>query len=178
MRSFEDAGAAVVAEDAALEPSVKADAALEPSGKADAAPDVGADSGGNWSKCYEHFRLGPQPKVDVLQIGILCGPSNGMRQVTLSAKPLQHKTGMVYTWLGRPKDCFRLFAVAPPGSSRLTVEMLGPGRRPLAQLSTRRRWLVFKPRAPLCVKRAGRYRARVWAEHATAHPEVQLWRLR
>lgn len=146
--------------------------------RADAAGARAAQDAGNWSKCYEHFRPGPQPKVDVLQLGILCGPSNGMRQVKPSAKPLKGETGTLYTWLARPKDCYRLFAVAPPGSSRLAVDVQSPRHRSLVELSTGRRWLVVNPEAPLCVRHAGRFRAKVWVEHASARPQVQLWRLR
>jgi hypothetical protein len=162
-------------------PSLAHPARLDASAAASAKPDAAADAandGGNWSKCYEHFRPGQQPKIDVLQLGMMCGPSNGMRQVTPTTKPLKEKTGALYAWFARPGECYRLFVVSPPGSARLTAEIRAPTGARLAELSTRRRWLVVNPDASLCVKRAGRYLATVWAEHATAPPEAQLWRLR
>lgn len=160
-----------------------ADAAPDSSGARDAAPDApvldgAAFEGGNWVKCYEHFRLGTRPKVDLMKLGMLCGPSNGMRRLTkLGVKPLKGRVGSLLTWFGHRGECYRVFAIASPGTSRVSIQVEGPGHQRLVEISSARRWVVAGPRGPFCSERAGRYRARIRVDHTKARPEAAVWRL-
>lgn len=147
--------------------------------------DAGADVqvapvGGNWLRCYAGFRPRTDPKLDVLRLGLACGPSNGMRKVAdvQEAKLRDGGPGREHRWTAEPGDCYRIFAVGEPSVEDLDVEVLSPRGRRIAFDTSDDRWPVVKPDGPFCVAEGGEYRARVHAQRGAGSYAIEIWRLR
>jgi hypothetical protein len=132
-----------------------------------------APVGGNWLKCYANFQPRDEPELDVLRLGVLCGPSNGMRKVAVGGK-----NGGEHTWEANAGDCFRIFAVGEPSVEDLDVEVLDPGGHRLARDSSDDRWPIVKPDGPFCTVADGTHRARVRIERGLGRHALEVWRLR
>lgn len=148
-------------------------------------PDGAADAraapvGGNWLKCYASFRPRADPKLDVLRLGTLCGPSNGMRKVTdaREAEVADGGAGREHRWAARSGDCYRIFAVGDPSVEDLDVEVYDPRGARIAWDTSDDRWPIVKPDGPFCVFSDGDYRAVVRAQRGAGRYAVEIWRLR
>lgn len=140
---------------------------------ADAGP---APSGANWGRCALHFTPRGQPALGVMRLGLMCGPSNGMRR--MPADQLRRDGGAGRVELGfraNAGECFRLLVVGGRGSGRLEARLLDAEGKPVARQSGRRRWTMLALDGPVCLDSSGRYRAVVHAERGPL--AVQLWRL-
>jgi hypothetical protein len=136
-----------------------------------------APSGANWGRCALHFTAHGRPRLDVMRLGLMCGPSNGMRRVP--ATDLRVDGGIGRTDLGfraSAGDCFRLLVVGVPGSGRIEARLLDAQGKAVAAQSGRRRFTMLGLDGPVCVDRSGRYRATVRAERGPL--AVELWELR
>ena len=136
-----------------------------------------APSGGNWLKCYAQFQPRTRPDLDVMRLGLMCGPSNGMRKVaesqdTASSDAKEHR------FQAESGDCYRVFAVAEPGVEDLDVEVLSPQGARVAFDTSDDRWPVVKPDGPFCVFDPGEYRAVVRAQRGQGRYNIEIWRLR
>ncbi len=147
---------------------------ITPFDMSDAGP---APSGANWGRCALHFTPEGKPDLDVMRLGLMCGPSNGMHRVVLG--PKQHSGGVGRVELRFPAhagDCFRLLVVGEQGAGRIEVELADAHGKLLAKQSGRRRWTMLGLDGPVCVPDAGQYHAKVHAERGQL--AVELWRLR
>ncbi|MBE7481292.1 MAG: hypothetical protein HS104_15090 [Polyangiaceae bacterium] len=139
-----------------------------------------APSGGNWLRCYAQFQPRTQPDLDVTRLGLMCGPSNGMRKAAESreatlgepGKPREHR------FKAEPGDCYRIFAVAEPSIEDLDIEVFGPGGNKIAFDTSDDRWPIVKPDGPFCVFEGGEYRAEVRAQRGQGRYSIEIWRLR
>ncbi|MCC6903976.1 MAG: hypothetical protein IT377_33725 [Polyangiaceae bacterium] len=146
---------------------------------APATPDAGgaAPSGGNWLKCYAQFQPRTRPDLDVMRLGLMCGPSNGMRKAaesreSASSEPKEHR------FQAEAGDCYRIFAVAEPSVEDLDVEVFAPNGTRVAFDTSDDRWPVVQPDRPFCVFDAGEFRAVVRAQRGQGRYNIEIWRLR
>jgi hypothetical protein len=141
-------------------------------------PDGGrvAPSGGNWLKCYANFQPRNRPELDVERLGLMCGPSNGMRKQAHTEGDLT--TGEAeHRFHADAGDCYRIFAVGAPGIEDLDVEVFDPQKTKIAFDTSDDRWPIVKPDAPFCVFEGGDYRAVVRAQRGQGHYAIEIWRL-
>jgi len=140
---------------------------------ADAGP---APSGANWGRCALHFTPRGKPQLDVMRLGLMCGPSNGMHRVP--AAELRRDGGAGRIELGfraSAGECFRLLVVGGAGIGRVEAALLDAQGKPVAKQTGRRRWTMVGLDGPICVNRSGRYRATVDAKRGPL--AVELWEL-
>jgi hypothetical protein len=143
-----------------------------------AAPDGGraAPVGGNWLKCYANFQPRNDPKLEVMRLGLLCGPSNGMKKAYDAEG--QAVSGMEHRFEAGAGECFRVFAVGAPSIEDLDVEVFDPSGKRLAWDTSDDRWPIVDPDGPFCTLAAGQYRAVVRAARGSGRYAVEIWRLR
>lgn len=152
-------GASVPAAPGASVPAAPGDAAVE-----DATSDVFRE--GNWVRCYAGFAARDTPALDVMRLGLMCGPSNGMRRVAGAR------------WEARKGDCYRVFAVGGPGVQALRVSVVAGAGRILASTIAARRWAVLEPDGAFCSPQAGAYQASARVVRGQGKTAVEVWRLR
>lgn len=145
---------------------------------------------GNWSKCYAHFAPRGDAALDVLRLGLLCGPSNGMRKVLDVADGRLGSAPQDYSFSARPGDCFRIMAVADFSASAFAVEVRDEHAAKTARVESHGQWLILEQGSPLCVTRGGEYHVLVETggdQHSrpsirdasgAGRYALELWRLR
>ncbi len=133
--------------------------------------------GGPWVTCYGRFRPTSTARRDVLRLGLLCGPPNGMRKLgdtvegTASPEPFEH------AFDAKAGQCFRVFAIAEGSETDLDVELRSPTGNVLAADHGDDRWPVLAPEGPVCVREDGRHTVRLRA-HAGGGPfALEVWKL-
>ncbi|HMJ13094.1 MAG TPA: hypothetical protein VK524_16850, partial [Polyangiaceae bacterium] len=147
---------------------------------------VFADAG-VFAKCHSGFTSGGDPTLDVMRLGLMCGPSNGMKLLLdvasdLAALPERHTLEV------RAGDCFRVIAAASRAVAGLRVEVTAADERVVAR-GAAPSWLILDSEYPFCSSEAGTYRVAVSASSApdagaapvnsrTAAYALQVWRLR
>ena len=153
-------------------PARPADASL-PDGRA-------APVGGNWLRCYASFVPRTDPELDVLRLGLLCGPSNGMRKLTDARESAVPNGGGAreHRFAAESGDCYRIFAVGEPSVEDLDVEVFDPKGARIAWDTSDDRWPVVSPDGPFCVFSEGEHRAVIRAQRGAGRYAVEIWRLR
>jgi hypothetical protein len=135
--------------------------------------------GGNWLKCYASFSPRTRPEIDVLHLGLMCGPSNGMKQVVASgASRIEQGKEREHRFDALAGDCYRVFGVAEPSVEDLDVEVLDPAGKQLAVDTSDDRWPIVKPDGPFCVFADGQYRVVARAQRGAGNYALEIWRLR
>jgi hypothetical protein len=145
------------------------------------APDGGraAPVGGNWLKCYASFRPRTLPAVDAMHLGLMCGPSNGMKKVTASGSArIEKDSRKEHRFEAEAGDCYRIFAVGEPSIEDLDVEVFDSAGKKLAFDTSDDRWPIVKPDGPFCVFEHGEYRAVVSPQRGEGSYALEIWRLR
>ncbi len=139
-----------------------------------------APVGGNWLRCYASFQPRTRPELDVTRLGLMCGPSNGMKQLSdvHESRLGDAGTEREHRWTAAAGDCFRIFAVGEGTVEDLDVEVVDARGRRVAHDTTDDRWPIVAPDGPFCVFEAGAYRARVRAQRGAGSYAIQIWRLR
>lgn len=139
-----------------------------------------APVGGNWLKCYAHFQPRVDPKLEVLRLGMMCGPSNGMRKVTdaREAELGGGTSGREHRFTAEAGDCYRIFAVGEPKVEDLDIEVYDTRGARIAWDTSDDRWPIANPDGPFCVMSAGEHRAVVRAQRGSGSYAVEIWRLR
>jgi len=157
-----------------------ASAAPAPEAAPEAVPEAGSPVGGNWLKCYAHFQPRTTPAVDVMRLGTMCGPSNGMRKVTgvPETSVSQDSPAREHRFRASAGDCYRIFAVGSPGIEDLDVEVFDAKGRRVAFDTSDDRWPVVKADGAFCVLDDGDYRAVVRAQRGSGTYAIEIWRLR
>ncbi|MEZ4224047.1 MAG: hypothetical protein R3B13_24070 [Polyangiaceae bacterium] len=165
---------------AAVSPPTASAAPSAPAASAPAEAGHPAPVGGLWLACYSGFAPRTQPKLDVMRLGLLCGPQNGMTKLTdtKEADVTEGGKGREHAFEAQAGDCYRIFAVAEPSVEDLDIEVLSPSGRRVAFDSSDDRWPVVKPDGPFCVTEDGVHRARVQAQRGHGRYAVEIWRLR
>jgi len=139
-----------------------------------------APSGGNWRRCYANFQPRHEARLEVMRLGLICGPSNGMKKVIEGAEsqlagPADERE---HRFTGDAGDCYRVFAIGEPSIENLDVAVYDPAGRRIAIDNTADRWPMLKPEGPFCVRMDGEYRALVRAQRGAGRYAIEIWRLR
>jgi hypothetical protein len=114
-----------------------------------------------------------------MRLGLMCGPSNGMRKVAaVESEAVEGAAGREHRWQARAGDCYRIFVVGHPVAEDLDVEVFDAKGRRVAFDTTDDRWPIVKPDGPFCVFDAGEYRAVVRAQRGSGRYAIEIWRLR
>jgi hypothetical protein len=109
--------------------------------------------GGLWARCQEGFTLSGDPLKDVTRLGLLCGPSNGMRRksrqalVGVIAETEPPVTAPVRVARGA---CYRAFAVADAQVGELEVTFRSSRDATVARDHGTGRLAVVQPDRPFC----------------------------
>jgi hypothetical protein len=146
---------------------------------------VFADAG-TFRKCYVGFAASGDPVRDVMRLGLLCGPVNGMRLGLDVVGTAAGSEGHVVDV--KAGDCFRVMAAAGDRFGSISVEVIASDQRVIARAAGKS-WLVIDTDHPFCSSEAGSYRvvvalpARSDADAAGAETNapayaLQIWRLR
>jgi hypothetical protein len=120
------------------------------------------------------------PKLDVMRLGLLCGPSNGMKKAHEAVGQAVPQAGAAseHRFPASAGDCFRVFAVAEPSVQDLDVEVLDPAGKRVAWDTSDDRWPIALPDGPFCALSDGEYRAVVRAASGSGRYAIEVWRLR
>jgi hypothetical protein len=108
-----------------------------------------------WQRCATGFRPRATPEVDVLRLGMLCGPSHGMLRWGPVLRGRVGEDGSE----GRHRvrvdagACVRFAIVAAEGVEDLEIELgaTAPGAEPVIRDE---RWALLPEDGPLCVSKA------------------------
>jgi hypothetical protein len=133
--------------------------------------------GGPWVTCYGNYRPTSTPERDVIRLGLLCGPANGMRLegATITGEATDAVTEHAFDV--RAGDCFRVLAVAGSSVPDLAVEVRNPKGVPVASDHNNDRWPILNPDGPFCLLDAGKHTVRVHARQGRGRYALQIWRL-
>ncbi len=129
----------------------------------DATSDVFRD--GNWVRCYTGFEPRGTPALDVLRLGLMCGPSNGMRRVAGASFGV--KQG----------ECYRVFVVGDAGVQALEVSVVDHAGRLVASSAADRRWIVLEPGGAFCSPEDDDYRVEARVTRGRGKTALEVWRL-
>jgi len=133
--------------------------------------------GGAWVTCYGHFRPKSTPERDVMRLGLLCGPANGMRLVGSTFTGDASDVPTEHGFVARAGECFRVFAVAEASVADLGVEVRDAKGLPVASDHNSDRFPILNPDGPFCLLDVGTYSLRVHARKGRGRYAMQLWRL-
>lgn len=152
-------------------PSTPPDTTAQDGGRA-------APVGGNWLKCYANFQPRTRPEIDVMRLGLMCGPSNGLRKVTAAEADIAEGAKREHRWRASIGDCYRIFAVSAPEIADLDVEVFDAKGARLAFDTSDDRWPVVNADGAFCVFEDGDYKAEVHAQKGAGKYAIEIWRLR
>lgn len=135
--------------------------------------------GGGWVRCREGFALSGDPVKDVTRLGLLCGPSNGMRRRSRQAivgVVGEHEPPVTASIRAARGACYRVLAAADAGVGELDVTVRSSRGAGVAADHAKGRLAVVQPDRPFCTfsdetftvevsaaRGAGRFAAEVWA---------------
>jgi hypothetical protein len=133
--------------------------------------------GGSWVSCYGHYKPASTPERDVTRLALLCGPENGMRLIGSMSTGEATESVSEHPFDVRSGECFRIFAVAGPGVTELSVEVYDANEVNVASDGDRDRWSVLMRDGPLCPLQGGKYTVRVRARRGKDKYALEIWRL-
>lgn len=114
-----------------------------------------------------------------MHLGLMCGPSNGMKQVVAAQKArIEQGKEREHRFDALAGDCYRVFAVGEPSVEDLDIEVFDSAGKQLAVDTSDDRWPIVKPDGPFCVFADGQYRAVVRAQRGAGDYALEIWRLR
>ena len=135
--------------------------------------------GGLWVRCLEGLALSGDPLKDVTRIGLVCGPSNGMRRKTRQALVGvigENDPPVTATVRVARGACYRAFAVADAQVGELEVTFRSSREVTVARDHGAGRLAVVQPDRPFCsladdaltmevkaLRGSGRFAAEVWS---------------
>jgi hypothetical protein len=127
--------------------------------------------------CYAGFRPGASPRVDVVRLGVSCGPSGGLAQLArLHGVVDEAGSPVTLRWHAERGDCFRLFAVAAEPAEDLEAEVLGPHGVRVSLTNQNRRWVVVDEKEPFCAAQEGQFEGRFTTHAGRAEVAVAVYR--
>lgn len=135
--------------------------------------------GGTWVSCHEGLPLSGDPLRDVTRLGLLCGPSNGMRRASRQAivgLVGEHEPAVTSTFEAKRGACYRVLAAADPQVADLDVTIRSSRDVGVAGDHGKGRLAIVQPDRPFCTfsdetftveiaarRGSGRFAAEVWA---------------
>ncbi len=143
------------------------------------APGRAITPGGGWVRCHEGLTLSGDPLKDVTRLGLVCGPSNGLRRKTRQAIVgiLAEGEPPVAQQLRVARGaCYRVIAVADAGILELDVTVRSSRDVAVAADHSPGRLAIAQPDRPFCTfaddlfsvdfsarRGSGRFAAEVWS---------------
>jgi hypothetical protein len=125
----------------------------------------------------ENFEPNAAAHVDVLRLGMLCGPPNGLSLLARATGVVDEATKpFVYQWEAERGDCFRVFGVAEDSVEDLEVELFGPHRERLFLENQNRRWVVAAENGPFCAPKEGTFEAQFTTHGGHGTVAISVWR--
>lgn len=135
--------------------------------------------GGTWVSCHEGLPLSGDPLRDVTRLGLLCGPSNGMRRASRQAivgLVGEHEPAVTSSFEAKRGACYRVFAAADPQVGDIDVTIRSSRDAGVAGDHGNGRLAIVQPDRPFCTfsdetftveisarRGNGRFAAEVWA---------------
>jgi hypothetical protein len=130
-----------------------------------------------WSTCFDKFEPQAAAHVDVVRLGMLCGPANGLTLLARASGVVDEARGpFAYQWEAERGDCFRVFAVAEAPVDDLEVEVFGPPRERLFLENQNRRWVLARENGPFCAPREGTFEAQFTTHGGHGTVAISIWR--
>jgi hypothetical protein len=130
-----------------------------------------------WTTCLENFEPNAAAHVDVLRLGMLCGPPNGLSLLARAVGVVDEaRKPFVYQWEAERGDCFRVFGVAEEPVEDLEVELFGPHRERLFLENQNRRWVVASENGPFCAPKEGTFEAQFTTHGGHGTIAISVWR--
>jgi hypothetical protein len=137
----------------------------DPAPPAQPTPAMGVSPASPWRSCLRGFAPHEDPRLDVLRLGVACGPVTGLTRLAHVVSQVDETAApAVLRFTADKHDCFRLFGVAGQGVDDLEVEIVGPHASRVTLVNQNRRWVVVGEGAPFCTPAPGDYEA-----HFTTH---------
>lgn len=142
-------------------------------------PVVPVPVGGAWVRCYGHFKPSGEPKKDVTRLGLLCGPTNGMRKegelfegaLVEGGAPIEQKVE------AKRGACYRIFAVGEPSIHDLDVTLRSSRGSAIAADHGQDAWPIVHPDRPICALEDDRWTVEVRAMRGQGRFAAEVWRL-
>jgi hypothetical protein len=158
-----------------------ADPSADASASALPAPPPTARSrrGGLWSYCHEGFRTSGRPRADVTRLGLMCGPSCGMRLyrgATLEGRIGSDVPAAVHRFRGQRGTCYRLM-VSASGIGDLEAQLTSGDGRVLARDDSNADWLLLESERPFCPVDDGELLLAITARRGRGRYAAQIWSL-
>ena len=141
------------------------------------APAVAVPVGGAWVRCYGHFKPSGEPLKDVTRLGLMCGPSNGMRragdglsgEVGEGGAPLSQAFGV------QRGACYRVFAVAEASVADLDVTLRSSRGSAIAADHGEDAWPIVQPDRPICALEDDHWTVEVRAKRGKGRFAAEVW---
>jgi hypothetical protein len=142
-----------------------------------ASPDEGALRPPPGVACYAGFLPSGVPRVDVVRLGVACGPSTGLTQLArINGVVDEAQSGPTLRWDAARHDCFRLFAVASEPVEDLAVDVKGPHGSYASMTNQNRRWLVVGEDGFFCAPQKGQFEATFSTHAGRGAVAAAVWR--
>lgn len=137
-------------------------------------------SGRTWIDCADGFRAQDRIDLDVLRLGLLCGPYHGMKLLgeTLTGQVRSGEPPKRFVFPALRDQCFRVFVVTEVTLQRVGLRMLGPGGAVLAAGQSDGRWAMLRPDGAVCVERKDTFNVEIQALDGHGAFALQIWLLR
>jgi hypothetical protein len=128
--------------------------------------------------CYAGFSPSAVPRIDVVRLGVSCGPSTGLTEFGHITGAVEEAAtrGPTLRWKAERGDCFRLFAVAGDPVEDLEVEVRGPKGTSPSLTNQNRRWLIAGEEGPFCADRDGQFEAEFATRAGRGTLAAAVWR--
>lgn len=127
--------------------------------------------------CHAGFAPSDVPRVDVVRLGVACGPSTGLTQLArINGVVDEARNGPTLRWDASSGDCFRLFAVAGEPVEDLGVDVKGPHGSFSSATNQNRRWLVVGEDGFFCARREGQFEATFSTHTGRGAVAAAVWR--
>lgn len=127
--------------------------------------------------CYAGFVPSGVPRVDVVRLGVACGPSTGLTQLArINGVVDETEGGPTLRWDAERRDCFRLFAAASEPVEDLEVDVKGPHGSFHSLTNQNRRWVVVGEDALFCAEQKGQFEATFSTHSGRGVVAAAVWR--
>lgn len=143
------------------------------------APSASEPGGRLWASCYDRFEPSDTPRIDVVRLGTVCGPSNGLSLYgRMTGVVDEARAPARYQWDAEAGDCFRVFAVAAEPVSDLEVEIawVVPHAEDVSLTNQNRRWAVVGEDRAFCATHDGTMGARFSTHGGRGAVVAAVWR--
>jgi hypothetical protein len=135
-------------------------------------------SGRTWITCMDGFQTRSTPSLDLLRLGMLCGPYHAMRRL---GEPLEGKlsagASQKHAFEAKRDQCFRLFAVAEPSLKRFSLRAFGPASTKIAETTVHRPFAALGADGVFCVQEAGSFQWEIESVDGQGSYAAQMWLL-